>query len=419
MSEYLKFLLTLLLLRACDSKTINVIMGSNQRASRVRQKGKKEGHIKETSIKEEKRTCHVVKLFSLSRKGFEFLMENLPEELVFASDTVEINGFTSMISGDRHRDAYLRIANCAQTMGIAARSGCVIPGENFAYQAGEIGGKSSYLHLAGQAGDDLLKSIGFLPYMENEYPSDGNERFVAVYHSAAFLKNTVGSGTSQLSKTDFSSGRYAGVVDSREKTILLYGSPLFGFRWHNTLCFREEAALTQWLQLYTSKLRKNPMATGLNAAMIVKNPRQFAALYTRKDETDKQKQTDKLPFGGNFDHFYILPLSTDAGGQLRMILSTQNDYAALSAFAKEVVSGGYTIGRRSFKANHFNADGLFPLVDSQGNFTALAQFMDACHFSKIERKVQKTQRRFSLICFEWQAPYYAAILPPNVDILTF
>ena len=86
------------------------------------------------------------------------------------------------------------------------------------------------------------------------------------------------------------SGRYTGILDSKQKSLMLFCAPWFTMPWSDKLTKAESRAYDFWT--HTSALTDyyQQKETQRTAALIVNNAREFAYHYNTFDRANKKNR---------------------------------------------------------------------------------------------------------------------------------
>ncbi len=406
---YDKFLRLLMFNRVYDSETITFLIGNNNKASRYRQKGLSEGHIKKKTYKKRERTIHSTTLFSLTKKGIQYIGDH--DE--FITQSMALNELEQMITAmrrdDRKGERKEKIARDTSVLTFASKAGMAIPYDNYTASTHE---------LQGDAGKDAAASLSIDDYMRltlseekytgiDLYEKQTESGAKIVFHNGICIKAFSGEANSFVGSRDYAGGRYSGVADSSFKSVFLYASPMFGMRWNRWQNERELASYRIWRKARSAAASDAFRRSGSCAAMIVESPKKFAGLYF---DIDKMRSQNGEELGGSYDHFYILPFSKEGTEHVRWLMTTDDEEVNRQAVEDAVNSGAY------IKNSGINFQ-LFPLINSSGEKTAIGFQLDVKKLISIERIANMVpDQSFNILCFKWQIPYYEAVIPQNVNL---
>ncbi len=412
-NAYLSLLLRLLFLRVCDSQTITLMFGGGSYASQLRTQAERNGHIKKRIITVRERTRHSVTLYSLTKKGYAYLLEK--EEKIGSLLFFNLTGPKTMLlkRSDFKEERQLKIARDSAALIFAERTGAAITCNNFS---------ASLQDGTGDPIDDDStsdESTSFETHFR-DFLFDGNyseiklfantsiESTDMVYHNSTVIKTEAGHANSYVTARDFLAGRYSGIIDSPYRSMMIYVAPMFGMRWQTWLTQKEIGAYTVWGKMHALASNAQRNKTGSCAALIVNNPRQFSNLYLNLDRAKREKEDF---FGGPFDHFYILPFTSTGVHHLKWLMHIDDD-----DFRKTIIRSSIKSGR--LKQYEGPAPGSFPLVDEKGIRTAVGLELDAKKMLLIQGTADRFPgNKFAVICAPWQVPYYEAVMPENVEII--
>ena len=400
---YLNLLSLLMFNRAYDSKTFSVLFGNDFAASKYRQKLLREEHAKKQTLVLKEKKQRSVTLFTLTRKGYQYLTEHEPN-ITHSLCLNELDESIPLRSEfETKTTAKLRLIRRTKALTVAVKAGAYVPVENYTVKTKDVRPDGDY----GMA-EYIAENINVKDYETIDLYRQSKENFPFVFHNDTCIKAVAGNVNETVSVKDGSSGRYSGVIDSQLKSILLYVAPVYGMSWTTWLVQREVASYSVWTKLKSIAEQSLIRHNGRCAALIVDNARRFAELYKNTDEARIDK---KCSFGDPFDHFYIIPADTDGPKHLRWLLTTNDDEMNRDIIASAIKSGMYSKNSR-FKP------GLFPLLSEDNNPTAIGFQFDTKHLQRVENEiVLNPSVSFTLLCFDWQEDYYKRVLPENVTIV--
>lgn len=152
--------------------------------------------------------------------------------------------------------------------------------------------------------------------------------------------------------------------------------------------------------------------------IITQNPTQYVKLMEFSPinfelrSPSEQDAIMKDPFGAFYTSFFVIPTTKD-GAILLSLLAIYND-AQISAELIDVLCSEEC----GYRVNETATARAYPLVHSDGTATALGHLMDAQKLNYAVRTANGDPKgSYRLLCFDWQAPYYEAVLPENVTVV--
>ena len=236
---------------------------------------------------------------------------------------------------------------------------------------------------------------------------DSNANDYLVFHTSGYIKNYLAGKSAKGNYRDFMSGRYTGILDSKQKSLMLFCAPWFTMPWSAKLTKAESRAYDFWTRTSALTDYYQQKETQRTAAIIVNNAREFAYHYNTFDRANKK--TDA--FGGVFDHMYIIPNSEEGVRFLKWLMFNTDQQIS------------DTIVGYSLESGQFSADQsvpMFPLLNHRGEKTAVGLSLDAKQIKKIETYVRAHEdQAFQILCLDWQEDYYSRVMPPNVNYRSF
>lgn len=409
-NTYTRFLCFLMFNRVLDSKTITLYFGDDTKASRYRKKAINNNHIKKRSVTEHSDGRRAEStIYTLTKQGFQYLSErdqNIIALLQLDDLPLGVTFNAKTESGVQNR---MRQARKASAVVIADRIGASIPIQNYtsidnneyAGEAEDAAQQSVMEYLAQTMTNKAYQSIGLYKH------TDPSQCQIAFYN-ASCVKSFANVGSSHVSTAaDYISGRFSGVMESQDKTVMIFVPPSFGMGWYTWITRRERAAYNIWTKRRQVTPIDKQKKSGACAALVVDNPRDFYNIYR---DTKHKQQSDTDEFGGEFDHVYIVPLSVDGAKHLRWLMTT-DDQAINSRIATDAIRSG------AYKKYTGAYESLFPLMNVSNNRVALGFQFDGKHLLKVENFANKfPHEQIEFLCADWQVPYYERVLPENVHL---
>lgn len=407
--SYTKFLSLLMFNRVVNQQTLALICGDQKLAYYYKSRALKLGHIRQSRIERRERTKHVITLYFLTKSGFTYLLEHDKDiNYLFPSD--DCASLRTIKKDDYKIGRKMKLARDSETLALAASAGAAIPYENFT-----IGLRT--LHKIEDVNEEDLSIEDYLEsnLTEDVYQSLRLYRNVSLnnaailFYNGTVVKAIAGKANDHVSVRDYLSGRYSGIAESHLKSVLIYATPLFGMGWSKWLVEKEISAQVIWKKTRSIVQEAYRFSKGASAALIVNSPQQFANLYR---DVDQAKRSEGEVFGGGFTNLYILPLNNEGAKHLQWLMLTDDDAFSAATIMEALKSGVYV---RSDKANA----GLFPLLNVNGFRTALGFQLNAKLALRIEQIANTLpDEHFEILCQKWQVPYYQAIMPANVEIVS-
>ena len=214
---------------------------------------------------------------------------------------------------------------------------------------------------------------------------------------AAGEKNLISKGG------DYERCKTNGILDSKYKSVLLYGSHEVGISWNKWQIDKDVQLLLWWIvnRGYFKYGHKSylPPQYGL---LFVKNSRHFSLLFNDRAKRLIVKDTY---LGQGLDKLYIVPKTYEGIQYLRAIMTCDDD-----DLTEKVIE---TMVSKDFSRNEKGNTKLWPLTSNTGMKVAVGVQMDAVQMQFISEEINnsKGQSYFGVICLPWQKPYYEAAIP--------
>ena len=239
--------------------------------------------------------------------------------------------------------------------------------------------------------------------LKNLY-SEEDDQFM-VFHSGQEVKRIVTTASVQGTSRDFSSGKYAGVIDSHFKSMMIFVAPSFTMSWSDWNMRDELTAYGLWARRNRIPDQYQRDRNGTTAALIVDNAREFAYHFL-----GCQKKGAGESFGGKFSHMYIVPNDAVGAAFLRWIMLMDEKSMAEQLNNDAVSFLGFEQNRDQFSRE------VFPLRSAAGSRSAAGFILDG---KKIQvwynAATRNPNEKFEIICWEWQKDFYKRVLPENVS----
>ena len=229
------------------------------------------------------------------------------------------------------------------------------------------------------------------------------------YYSSRLVKEMLAMESIRGSMKDYGYDRYAGILDSKKKCILLYCAPRFTMSWASWYMMSELSSYKFWARTNSAATIQQQDKTKTTAAFVVNNARDFAYHYN----TERIGKEKSEVFGGLFAHMYIIPNDRNGAWLLNWLASNDDDLLPSSLTNFAIESGEYS-ANTSFDAK------LFPLLDCEQRKTSLCFLLDARQINAIKRYTEKNPKQYyQIMCFDWQQDYLERVLPDNIIYRSF
>ena len=411
--NYFEALKTIALLRVVDSKTLNLLFTSARVRTSFLKKALERNHLKESQIKErassENYRRRSTRYYTITRSGLNCLADD-PDDFFSALKSFEgsIPIFDPNEYGQDKRKRLLSF----RTAAVAARgAGAEIPVEALTF----ISGTEKKPDNDPVSTEDTIPTLSkfYAQYLTPEFTNqckflralhtEEDDRYM-IFHSGQEVKQLVTTASVQGVSRDFSSGKYAGVIDSHFKSLMLFTAPSFTMSWSDWNTRDELTAYGLWARRNRIPDQYQRDRNGATAALIVDNAREFAYHFH-----GCQRKTGEA-FGGKFRHLYIIPNDKTGVAFLRWIMLMDERSMQEQLNRDAVTYLGFVPSKDQFSGE------VFPLHSAAGAQSAAGFILDG---KKIQiwynAATRNPRERFEIICWEWQQDYYCRVLPENVS----
>ncbi len=413
--SYYDALCAIALLRVIDSKTLNLLFSSPSRRAQFTKKSISARHIKEVNAEESRKQERKSQtLYVITRAGIAFLAEQNGcfRELLEANAGLQIFSDYECRTSTRQR-----IAAVTTALVLSHCAGAIIPAEVFGGIKADDGDTYADDESKGEQKRGGYTLRDFFSDFAAKNAIDDMEPFLPEHqpgecgHMVYMDRTTVKQRIAEElfgQYEDFRPGRYAGILESAYKSLMLFTAPKFAMSWSKWLADAELNAYRLWgrTQSITPSAQRN--ASGATAALIVGNAREFAYHYIG----EKRKREKREVFGRSFDHLYIIPNDPEGAKYLAWLM--ENDDAQTASDMGDIaVENGYYRERGSGMISD-----LHRRDDNIEVICGLA--LDTKLIDRIAYAIQRIPAKcFEIMCLDWQADYYKRVLPTNVSYRTF
>ena len=395
----------LLFNKVCTGRTFSLMFENDAYASTCKQNALRDKLISETKYSKRERTLHSVRMYQLTRKGVKYVLDN--NEVVDGLTSLRYQlgkGLTVLAQDERSGDKKFRIARSTTAATIANLAGADIPADNY------IIGPTNESAANSKCIEDIIRD----ELVEHEY--DDIQLYTVdnpeiVFHSNAAIKSILSKQDSSNDDKDLAGGRYSGIIESPFKSAIMYVAPLFGMSWGDWAMKKDIAALHLWRKFNSATPISYIKRSGLSAILLVTNSEQFTNLYYN---TDNAIGNDKAGFGGKYEHLYIVPITREGAKHLHWLMTRDDEEENLRIKERMIQGGFYSNNEHFIKAEPFE------LRDQAKRRTSICFNFDAKKILSIESAAKNhPNEQFTVLCYEWQEPYYQRVLPSNVKIDLF
>ncbi len=211
-------------------------------------------------------------------------------------------------------------------------------------------------------------------------------------------------------KHDTDRGRYAGLLQSRKATLLLYPAHRPELVWSQQYSKAEEVAFTRWHSRLLPEFKKNTGAVSGTSLM------ESAAKWAKRWRERRPELKQHRELGHRFAHLYLTEISPAGEKKLRdIMLNSEEEYVnGMVAQALEPEFGealGYP-----FERNDGFASDEFPLrVRTEDGiiYFAIGTRIDLRQIIRLCSLLAHSSRSIPLgiLCLPWQEGYYKTMLP--------
>ena len=205
---------------------------------------------------------------------------------------------------------------------------------------------------------------------------------------------------------DYDKCMFNGIVESQFKSVLMYSSYTIGFGWKMWNVRQDLRVADLWCRSYSicKSFRPSLQFETHDGCFLFKNVRQFIDYYSDAAKVRR----DGTVLGQGFKHFYGVPRNHTGVCHLNFILTNPEEIWNEKVKNRLAMTDGM-IAEKNWHPNTFEL-----LANDGWNET---YFMIGTHLDV--RKIQLAKkiadvndnRRFGVICFQWQEEYYKRLFP--------
>jgi len=229
------------------------------------------------------------------------------------------------------------------------------------------------------------------------------------FHNAIQIKTKLTGGRSDLQASDFTFGRYSGLLESRYKSVLLYIQTSIGVVWSKKVAEREMAAMKNYGRFYT--INKNIKYDDVRAGIFISNPKSLSDIFFgSKGRNDKEGVDNANAISGKpFTHFYVIPITYEALKLFKYNMETSDCELQKFIINKSVDGGLCVLGETLDNV-------LFPLTNESGANIAIGTIMDLNQMRILDGIMSRfREHKFGLMCYGWQVEYYRRIYDEKIE----
>ena len=417
--QYIDILETIFYVRVITKKSIGILTERTSTATEFIKAAIEAKHIKEKIVKDKRGTSRrLITVYLITKTGINYLIETKQDNRIF--NIIEnLDQYNIWSDSETHSNIIIRVINESIAMILCKKAEIQIPYKTMFERKILEDEETSTTSVLGQ---QILKYINDTIWetdccfnkkkskasinSDNDTEQD-KETEIIYYGKKEIIENANNKNTS-ASIRQIIHGRMLGILDSTEKTSLLYVANPFYMKWDDFSVESEYAIIRMW-KTFRSQIRQElKTQTGQCGIIIVENTRDFQNVYFNR----YFKRQTSGDFGGMLDHLYVVPNSIEGAKQLRWIMSSV-DQEEINRLTENAVETGL------FNRNDEPTKKEFQLRNNEGNEVAIGFLMDGKTMSVIEKIAKaRSDKTFYVLCFEWQRKYYERILPANVKYYT-
>lgn len=419
-AKYNEILLKIALMRSIESKAMNLLLNKNQRSEFLREAVDKK-HLKEQIVKEtiliDKTVGDEVKrmqdkksmtYYCITRKGLNYLAKTVSPffYLEFAPKEMSI-----IFGGEYSTSGRWRILATSTAVMMARVAGADFHVETFSVDNNEVddgsiedlfeekkNGYTLKTYYSNFLSESVWKELNAFPQI-----SDGDEKME--FYSAAECKLKIANTSMVASARDFNRGRYAGILDSQYKSMMIFVASPFVMLWDKWLTQKESGNQELWSRTHAMVNPARGRQNGTTAVLIVDNAHDFAYQYNG----NRGEEDHGSIFGNGFSHMYIVPKSTEGAAFLRFLMLNYDE-----VFNEDAIDFLVSEGEAKRNTSGTNKR-IFQLIDKNGREATIGFLMDAKMIWPIKVIASRNpDKKFKIFCREWQIDYYKRVLPDNV-----
>ena len=245
---------------------------------------------------------------------------------------------------------------------------------------------------------------GWIAQALDDFPNfstEGDAVGKYVFRNSYEVKKAVSGRAEQYG--GYHAGRYTGILESPQKSVLVYVGARGGMSW-SKIATKPEFGAHHAYSVHYSDYKNLPGGEN-HGIMFVQNARTFADLYL--DTAGKRKDDE---FADRFDSFIIFPI--DCSGVANAMEFADNKVAE---YEHEIVVTAIKSGVCEKNTSGYTS--LFPLRSAGGVPTAVGAFIDCVKLNRIRKVYEKTGIACSMICYPWQVDFYRRVIP-NAKFVT-
>lgn len=206
---------------------------------------------------------------------------------------------------------------------------------------------------------------------------------------------------------DIKRSRCCGSLESETRVVLCYVDHNGNTKWSES-AGEYEKDIALWLTRSSEIIKPEHITdNGSSAVLFVSNPSRFRSVF-KKTRYNKVGEEQQHP-GERFDHFHICPTSACGIEYLRWLMTIDTKAWEKRLIQTAIENGVYREGPNK----------MFPLSDANGVLYHIGTSFDMSDLRRFQRSMElEPNREYGIVCFEWQSPYYDALLESDISIAT-
>ena len=399
-----------MLLRAVTSKSLRLMIGNYNTACSFIREAISMKHIRENELIFKKQKAVIkIRYYQITKAGMRFMMNCDDVAWLEAIRDIDLESYIILEPQYYVKENMIRYLNYTTLLILCKAAGIKLSkqvvlksseAKNEIVDDEEVQKKKTVNALLNDNTDD--------DYWENAndlFESAGMD--VAEFHGKEELKSVL-AGNISADNRSFSFGRMKGILDSEHKSALAYVAGIFIMRWDAFNTLGESAALTMWNVAKSKVPLEKRRNIGKCGILVVESPNDFGRIYKYKFA----KREEQIEFGKPLDHLYLIPNSKQGAGQLKWIMSS-DDESENEALASRAIESG------NFDKNDIRSKMEFQLRNLNNAEVALGFQLDIKRMNVIKKVAESHEDdEFFILCFDWQMPFYKEIMPENVKYYT-
>lgn len=364
------------------------------------------GAIKTDRIEEKTSiTSSVKKIYSMTKKGMQTLIQQLYGEAVWQAVQTEVESATLYGANKLSATQIQKTAQITDAKTISEKAGA-ISREIFSDTENETAGCStvdeqdfaektkSFSEVLDQINAVMGDNSAGAALKEN---IDSQETHLLVFTDSRTAKKSIVAESNIDQTKDFDRCAFDGILESKNRFLMMYTCFGIGRKWHKWNIDKDIAVASFW-NTHNTELRKPIPFTSVEnfeGVLLVKNAAQFAQIFL---DSAKVRTKDEV-LGTGYKNFYATPMTWDGVNHLQFLMTTDFGDADRQVAEYFIEKYGYRIN------NEFQPDTFF-LISPENQLAINGIYMDLRRIQRAMNICDKNDLLPELICFEWQVPFY-------------